>query len=483
MTVKELRELLMYLVSQSEEKEWLEFKLNFHSSNEIGERIAALSNSARIKNQEYGYLVFGVEDGTHQILGTTFNPAQKKGKGNEDLEPWLRRSVMPDLRFEVEWFATTDAKQIVLFRIPAASTYPTKFLGEAYVRIGSYTKKLAQYPAEEDALRYLLRTTSFEQEIAKGSLSNGDIAALLDIQTYFDKLNLPQPETTQTVIEKFVTEKLAKATGLQYGLTNLGALLFAKDLRQFEGLENKAIRVLQYESTTNASAKVDRYFYKGYASGFSELIAYVYALLPAKEVVENGIRRRVVSYPEIAVRELITNALVHQDFYYQGPIHIELFSDRIEVVNPGKPLIEPERFIDEYQTRNEKLGDLMRRLGICELRGSGFDKVVGESEKQLLPPVEVIVGNRHTTVILFSKKAFNELSTVERIEACYQHTCVNYMARKSTTNESLRARLGLGPSKSSTVSQIIKAAKTANRIKDKEVNMSKKKAGYIPFWA
>ena len=331
-------------------------------------------------------------------------------------------------------------------------------------------------------LRELL-VASKEQEVAKAALSNSDIAGLLDIQTYFDDIGLPQPETTQAVVEKFVSEKLAKATGKQYGITNLGALLFAKDLRQFEGLENKAIRVLQYESTNNSVAKVDRYFYKGYASGFSELVNFVYALLPAKEYLENGIRRRLLAYPETAVRELVANAIVHQNFYHQGPIHIEIFSDRLEVTNPGQPLIEPDRFIDEYQSRNEKLADLMRRLGICERRGSGFDKVVGASEQQQLPPVEVLVAPKHTRVILFSKKAFDELSREERIEACYQHTCVNYTARQSTTNESLRERFGLPPSKSSTVSNIIRAAKKANRIKDKDPNMARKNARYVPFWA
>ncbi|MGC9315765.1 MAG: helix-turn-helix domain-containing protein [bacterium] len=69
----------------SDEKEWVEFKVDNYNPQGIGEYISALSNSACLHNQSKGYLVFGIEDKTCKIVGTKFEPAKTKGKGNEVL--------------------------------------------------------------------------------------------------------------------------------------------------------------------------------------------------------------------------------------------------------------------------------------------------------------------------------------------------------------------------------------------------------------
>ena len=90
MNETDLKKLLEELVQQPQESEWIEFKHNFHSPEEIGERISALSNSACILNKEFGYLVFGIENNTHKILGTTFKAKSHKAKGNEEIEIGFR---------------------------------------------------------------------------------------------------------------------------------------------------------------------------------------------------------------------------------------------------------------------------------------------------------------------------------------------------------------------------------------------------------
>lgn len=79
-------------------------------------------------------------------------------------------------------------------------------------------------------------------------------------------------------------------------------------------------------------------------------------------------RKDVRIYPEIAIRELVANSLIHQDFMQKGSPMIEIYSDRIEISNPGVPLIKTERFIDEYVSRNDLLADLMRRMGFAKKR-------------------------------------------------------------------------------------------------------------------
>ena len=121
---------------------------------------------------------------------------------------------------------------------------------------------------------------------------------------------------------------------------------------------------------------------RGYASGFKGLIDYIEALLPRNEHIGTAFRTEAALFPPIAIRELVANALIHQDMTVtgSGPL-IELFSDRLEITNPGVPLINPDRFIDlPPRSRNESLAALMRRMRICEEQGTGIDKVIAAVE-------------------------------------------------------------------------------------------------------
>src|ERR1700722_7444665 len=120
--------------------------------------------------------------------------------------------------------------------------------------------------------------------------------------------------------------------------------------------------------------------------------------LPRSEEIGQALRREVRVYPEIAIRELVANALIHQDFNLtgNGPT-VEIFDNRIEITNPGTPLIDPLRFIDEPpRSRNEELASLMCRMNICEERGSGIDKVIFQIELYQLPPPDFRVTHGST---------------------------------------------------------------------------------------
>ncbi|WP_242032854.1 ATP-binding protein [Oscillatoria sp. FACHB-1406] len=190
-------------------------------------------------------------------------------------------------------------------------------------------------------------------------------------------------------------------------------------------------------------------------------------------------------FPKQALRELIANALIHQDFLVTGAsVAIEMYSDRIEISNPGIPPIKVERFIDEYRSRNEQLADLMRRFGICEEKGSGIDKVINAVEAYQLPAPDFRADDIRTTTILFAHQDFDDMSKADRIRACYQHCCLLYINNKRMSNQSLRERFRLNESKQATVSLIIGATKEAGFIKmDISESMSTRYARYLPFWA
>lgn len=197
------------------------------------------------------------------------------------------------------------------------------------------------------------------------------------------------------------------------------------------------------------------------------------------------VREEVKMFPKQALRELIANAFVHQDFLASGSsVMIEMYADRVEVSNPGVPPIRVERFIDEYRSRNERLADVMRRLGICEEKGSGVAKVVKAAEVFQLPAPDFRAGELRTTAVLFAHQDFGVMSKADRIRACYQHCCLMYVSNQRMSNQSLRERFGLPESKAATVSLVIGAAKDAGLIKpDESETTSTRYARYLPFWA
>jgi predicted HTH transcriptional regulator len=481
MTVQQLRNLVDELVKMPKESEWLEFKLNFHSENEIGERISALSNGACIHNQDFGYLVFGIEDGTHSIKGTSFKAKSAK-KGTEDLEHWLATRVNPRIDFNVYEFEYDENRNISIYIIPAAKNQPIDFMHQSYIRVNSITRKLIEFPEKESKI-WRKTFKPYELEIAKDHLKASDVIHLLSTETYFDLMKLPYPSNQSGVIEKFINEKLIiKSQG--YAITNLGAILFAKNLTEFELVERKSVRVIVYKGKNKVETIREQIGGKGYALGFLGLVDWINSQLPANEEIGKALRKESRMYPEIAIRELVANALIHQDLTVKGFPMVEIFSDRIEISNPGNPLITPDRFIDSYISRNEKLADLMRRMGFCEEKGSGLDKVIFYNELYQLPPINVITDENRTRVTIYSYKSLNDLDKKEKIRACYQHSCLKLVSNEKMSNQSLRERFTIDDKNAAIASRIIKDTFEAGMIKeDDPENKSRKHRSYVPFWA
>jgi predicted HTH transcriptional regulator len=482
MEVEKLKKLTEDLVRQTSECEWLEFKHNFHSAEEIGERISALSNGACLHNQPYGYLVFGIQDGTHEILGTSFK-IKTHLKGNEDLEHWLANRLNPRIDFATYEFDYAEGKHISMVIIPAATDRPVDFLNQSYIRVGSITRKLIDFPEKEKKI-WRKQGFSFEKEIAKPNVSASEVVQLLSTQTYFDLLKIPYPSTQQGVIDKFITEHLIEKDKGGYHITKLGAILFAKNLSDFESVQRKSIRVIVYKGKNKIETVREQIGGKGYALGFEGLVDWVNSQLPANEEIGKALRKDMRMYPEIAIRELVANALIHQDFSEKGFPMIEIYSDRIEISNPGIPLIKPERFIDEYISRNDKLADLMRRMGFCEEKGSGLDKVIFYNELFQLPAINVVIGENRTRVTMYSYLPLNDMDKKDRVRACYQHACLKYVSNEKMTNQTLRERFNIESHNYSIASRIIRESIEEGVIKEVDPdNKSRKYAGYIPFWA
>ncbi|MXV95378.1 MAG: ATP-binding protein, partial [Gemmatimonadetes bacterium] len=91
------------------------FKENYRRSELVGRYISALANSAALHDKPHGYVLWGVRNSTHEMVGTDFLPGDSK-KGNELIEPWLARLLDPHVRFQFEE-TKVDGSRIVLLQV------------------------------------------------------------------------------------------------------------------------------------------------------------------------------------------------------------------------------------------------------------------------------------------------------------------------------------------------------------------------------
>ncbi|HEC11675.1 MAG TPA: transcriptional regulator, partial [Acidiferrobacteraceae bacterium] len=313
-----------------------------------------------------------------------------------------------------------------------------------------------------------------------------NVLKLLDYPSYFDLLGLNLPENRDGIIECLAADDLINRneTG-RWDITNLGAILFAKRLSDFKHLKRKSVRVILYKGNSRVETIREKEGSRGYACGYAGLIDFINNQLPTNEVIGKALRKSVAMYPEIAVRELVANALIHQDFFMTGtgPM-IEIFDNYMEITNPGTPLVETERFLDSPpRSRNESLASFMRRIGVCEERGTGVDKVVFQTEVYQLPAPVFEVASDHTRAVLFAHRPLKKMDKEDRIRACYLHACLRYVNRDYMTNASLRDRFAIDSRNSAVASRIIRDTVDAGFIRIFDPGANRKYFKYVPWWA
>lgn len=334
-----------------------------------------------------------------------------------------------------------------------------------YIRVGSVTRKLKDFPQKESKI-WKGNQKAIESIVLKSGLTEAQVMSLLSSETYFDMMHLPIPSDTKGVMDRFLSEKIILIDPVGYSITELGALLLAKNLADFDLLRRKSVRVIVYKGKNKLDTTREQQFNSGYALCFKNLVDWINGQLPMNEEIGTALRTEVRMYPEIAVREIVANMLIHQDLAEQGFPIVEIYPDRIDFSNSGQPVINYERFIDEYSSRNDSLADMMRRMGICEEKGSGLDKVVDSIEFYQLPPLHILIQESRTVVTLFSYRKLSQLSKMERIDACYQHACLKYVSNDKMTNKSLRQRLGIDDKNYPMASRIIRDSIDAKLIKE-----------------
>ena len=355
-----LIELLDDLVSRDYEEDWFEFKENWFEPHELGEYISGMSNAAAMVGQETAYFIWGVENDSHKVVGTTFD--FHRDVKNEPLEHYLARQIKPDLPFRFEE-TTFNGKRIVVLSIPAAKDVPTAFAKIRYFRIGSSKVNLMDYPEREAQLFLSLRgeiptlekTASEYQELSFSKLFAfyGSKGITLNKRTFKKNLNLLTEDGKYNVLAQLLSDnsQIPIRFGLFTGKTKASAMYAVREFGN-DCLLYSLDAVLRYGEVLNVPQADER-----------------------ERVVE---RKEVPLFNQNAFREAVINAFVH-NHWLDGAPTFTVFQDRIEILSKG--LLAPKQTMDGFYAGesvpvNEKLAKIILQLHISEQTGRGVPAIV-----------------------------------------------------------------------------------------------------------
>ena len=479
------KEELKDLIKKHEESQITEFKENLTDAKKIGNYISGLANSALQLHVPAAYFIWGIQDQTKKIVGTKFNPYRDKtsSKNQEPFITYIENGIKPRLKLDWDQIDFDSKKVIVLTIYVENVVEPIAFYGERYIRSGSSLKNLNGHPEKEREIWKSFEASKFELEFAKTDLTFEQVSNILDITFYAKICNII---ILDKIKENLINSKvIVPISDDKFNITNLGAYKLAKNMDSFPNLKNRTIRITQYDTDHNFNSSFDAKGNIGIAVSFNNIVQNITNRLEYKENYSNNIRKDIPIFPKIAIRELVANMLVHQDFTLNGSRpFVEIYKSRIEFSNPGAPLINPYRFLDfKPKSRNDELANLLGDMHIVESRGTGIDKVVNALEEADLPAMEISVQESETTVVTLRKrKLFKDMTTSEKTNSIYWNACLNYVADKQIDNKSLRERFKLSKNGSTQISKAIIQAISSNLIKPYDPNSGRKFAKYIPFW-
>lgn len=475
--------LLQSLCALPRETNWLEFKVNIFSAESVGKYVSGLANAAMLDRQRAAYMVWGVEDRAHEIVGTDVRIENEK-KGDESFLFWLSKNLRPKLHI-THHRIDVGSKIVEMLCIDPGYNQPVTFNGQSFIRIDTNLTPLREHVEKERALWQITSSYSFENATIAPHMSAEAILQRFDVEDMLSLLGL-EDRSPHNMIQNLEQRSLI-TSNLQSGfeVSALLAMACAKNLNEFPLLENRGPRVIVYKSTDKLIALNDTEGQKGYLSRFTSLLSHIMGKIPSEEKMLHGVRTNEYKIPELALREIVANALIHQDFTIHGerPL-VEIYKDRVRIINPGVPLIDIDRFIDGgTKSRNPSFATLMRHAGLCEQRGSGVDRAIKSVERAALPPPLFTTTEGSTSVTLYMPRSFANMTSDERIRACYQHAQICLEGNQPMSNASLRGRFGLPDKQISQVSIVIRDALDAGKIKPLNDYQANRNARYVPVYA
>lgn len=471
--LKALQDSLFPVPTELNELDW---KSGLSSKTDrLAQHISAFAN-----NKGGGVFVFGVHDD-----GTCFNLTQEEIKRTvQTLGNIAKNNLAYSIPIEHSVMNFKNCALLFVY-VPEQNDKPVYLRGKdifaSYIRSAGQTVKMSRNQVK--AMIANSEGYTFEKQTAISEVSKEDVLQLLNYEELYSLLDKDLPSSTDTIIRKLSEYNFCNKEGDKWNITNLGAILLARNFNSFPTLKGREVIVRKYIGKNNRLQEFEQHGVYGYAVGFGGLIDFIMKNTSTENIDTK--RTAVPIYPKVAIRELVANALVHQDFGITGmPVTIEIFENRLAITNAGAPLNDINRLIDlPPQSRNEELAQTMFLLGICERRGSGIDRAVAAVEEMALPAPKFTKSDQHTRVFLYPQKSLNDMTKSEKIAACYQHACLLYEDGEAINNQSIRGRFELNKNESSVASRIIADTVEAGFIKPTDSESKAKKfMTYIPYY-
>lgn len=385
MNTQELAALLDRLRREPRETEWLEFKENQYDPQTLGEYLSALANSACLAGKPRGYLVFGVQDGTHKVVGTQFDPHEAKAKGNQDLVLWLTSGLQPNVGLEVEVLAHPKGRVVFLVIGPAVDQ-PVCFYGKSFIRIGSCKAELHKHP--EKARAIWARRADWSGQICEGAtLADLDPAALSKAREQF---RIKHPRLAADLAGWDDATFLNKAKlSVRGAVTNSALLLLGRP--ETSTLLSPAVAKISWILKDGQNQELDyEHFEPPFLLQVDRIVERIRNLTIRAMPSGTLFPQELAQYDPWVLREALHNAIAHQDYTLGGRVNVVETPSTILVTNVGSFLpgdldtvIQQDAPQEIY--RNTLLAGAMVSLNMIDTQGGGIKRMFQKQRARFLP--------------------------------------------------------------------------------------------------
>lgn len=411
MNTPELVALLDRLRAESRESEWLEFKADRYDPQALGEYLSALANAACLLGKPRAYLVFGIADGNHAVVGTTFDPAAEKGKGNQLLPLWLSCGRQPNTGVEIHIFEY-QGKRVTMFEVHPAHDQPVKFYGTAYIRDGSSKTELEKYP---DKVRQIWhRRIDWSAQICEqATIADLDPAAIAKARhEYKTKFPAKMAEVDgwddPTFLNKArltVKEAITHATLLLLGREEAATLLSPAVARISWILKNDRNEEQDYE-----------HFGPPLLLNVDKVLARIRNLTVRELPSGTLFPVEMSQYDPWVIREALHNCIAHQDYGLRGRIQVVETPGSLMLTNvggflPGSVAAVIKQDAPSEIYRNPFLAEAMVNLNMIDTQGGGIKRMFQAQRRRFFPMPDYDLSVPERVVLAISGRILDERYT------------------------------------------------------------------------
>jgi ATP-dependent DNA helicase RecG len=381
----ELTALLDRLCAEPRETEWLEFKANRYEPQALGEYLSALANSACLLGRPRGYLAFGIEDGSHAVVGTTFDPQAEKGKGEQLLPLWLSLGLRPNVGFEIHPF-TYQGERVVLFEVLPAFDRPVEFYGTAYVRDGTSKTELSKYP--EKARTIWNRRVDWSAQVCEqASLNDLEPQAIAKARREF-ATKFPAQAAAAAGWDDATFLNKAKLT-IRGGVTHAALLLLGKP--EASTLLAPAVARISWLLKNERNEDLDyEHFGPPFLLNVDKVLARIRNLTVRELPGGTLFPVELTQYDPWVIREALHNCIAHQDYGLRGRVQVVETPDTLLLTNVGgflpgrvETVIEQDAPLEIY--RNPFLAEAMVNLNMIDTQGGGIKRMFMKQRERFFP--------------------------------------------------------------------------------------------------